>query len=211
MRIRRALLIAASLAPLAVGTALAQGAPDPFGPTPQQHAPANDPFGPRAGQPRPAEPFGAPPPAQALGASPFGAPQQQQQQVPPCLTQFFKLRDDAQKKAHAIQLASAHKATPKEACHLFTVFSAAESKMLKYAVDNKSSCNVPDEVITQIKTGHTRTSELRTKICKVAEAPPRPAGPSLSDALGAPIPGANNIRSGGGGTFDTLTGNPVGR
>jgi hypothetical protein len=208
MRIRRAMLIAASFAPLAAGAALAQ-APDPFGPAPRQQAPANDPFAPRQAQPRPADPFGAPPPAQASGASPFGAPQQQQ--VPPCLAQFFKLRDDAQKKAHAIQSASEHKATAKEACHLFTVFSAAESKMLKYAVDNKASCGVPDEVITQIKTGHNRTTELRTKICKVAEAPPRPAGPSLSDALGAPIPGANNIRSGGGGTFDTLTGNPVGR
>ena len=210
MRICRALLIAASLAPLAAGAALAQGAPDPFGAAPQQQAPANDPFAPRAGPPRAADPFGAPPAAHALGTGPFSPPQQQQQ-VPPCLTAFFKLRDDAQKKAHAIQLASAHKATPKEACHLFTVFSAAEAKMLKYAVENKSSCGVPDEVITQIKTGHNRTSELRTKICKVAEAPPRPAGPSLSDALGAPIPGANNIRSGGGGTFDTLTGNPVGR
>ena len=164
----------------------------------RSEAPANDPFGPRSAPPHPAEPFGgAPPPAQGLGASPFGAPQaQQQQQVPPCLVQFFKLRDDAQKKAHAIQNASQHKATPKEACHLFTVFSAAEAKMLKYAVDNKASCRVPDEVITQIKTGHNRTSELRTKICKVAEAPPRPAGPTLSDALGAPVPIANNIKSG---------------
>ena len=142
------------------------------------------------------------------GVDPF-APHPQQE--PPCLAGFAKLRDDAQKKASAIQKASERKAPPKEACHLFTVFSAAEAKMLKYAVDNKSSCGVPDEVIKNIKAGHNRTNEIKTKVCKVAEAPPRPAGPSLSDALGSPIPNANNIRSGGGGTFDTLTGNPIGK
>jgi hypothetical protein len=70
---------------------------------------------------------------------------------------------------------------------------------------------VPDDVIKQIKAGHSHTNDLKTKICKVAEAPPRPAGPTLSDALGAPIPSASNVRSGRGGTFDTLTGNPLAR
>jgi len=201
MRFRRVLLIMTCAA--AAGAAVAQPAPDPFGSPPPQQQP--DPFG-AAPQQTARDPFGAPSP-QALGGDPF-APQQQQ--MPPCLTEFFKLRDDAQKKAQAIQKASQQKAGPKEACHLFTVFSAAEAKMLKYAIDNKSACGVPDEVIKQIRTGHNRTTELKTKICKVAEAPPRPAGPSLSDALGAPIPNANNIRS-GGGTFDTLTGNPIGK
>ena len=217
MRLCRVLLLAACVAPIATG-ALAQTAPDPFGaPPPQQQAP--DPFGPAPQQAR--DPFGAPPPrsgpdpfagpaAAGLGVGPMGAPQQQaQQQVPPCIAQFFKLRDDAQNKAKAIQKASERKAPPKEACHLFTVFSAAEQKMLKYAADNKTSCGVPDEVIKQIKTGHERTTEIKTKVCQLAAAPPRPAGPSLSDTLGAPIPNASNIRS--GGTFDTLTGNPVGK
>jgi hypothetical protein len=74
---------------------------------------------------------------------------------------------------------------------------------------NKTSCGVPDEVIKQIRSDHARTTDIRTKICKVAEAPPRPAGPSLSDTLTAPVPDAKNIRS--GGTFDTLTGNPLGK
>ena len=215
MRLCWVLLLAACVAPLGTA-ALAQTAPDPFGsPPPQQQGPdpfaappqhARDPFGtppPQTGH----DPF-AGPPAQGLGLSPMGAPQQQaQQQVPPCIAQFFKLRDDAQNKAKAIQKASERKAPPKEACHLFTVFSAAEAKVLKYAIDNKTSCGVPDEVIKQIKAGHTRTDEIKTKVCEVAAAPPRPAGPSLSDSLGAPIPNASNIRS--GGTFDTLTGNPM--
>ena len=217
MRRRKVLLLAACLASLA-SAALAQTAPDPFGsPPPKQQGP--DPFAAPPQQAR--DPFGAPPPrtgpdpfagpaAPGLGVAPMMPPQQAQQQVPPCAAHFFKLRDDAQNKAKAIQKASERKAPPKEACHLFTVFSTAEAKMLKYAVDNKSSCGVPDEVIKQIKAGHERTNEIKTKVCQIAAAPPRPAGPTLSDTLGAPIPNANNIRS-GGGTFDTLTGNPIGK
>jgi len=52
--------------------------------------------------------------------------------------------------------------------------------------------------------------EIRGKVCQAAAAgPPRPAGPSLSDALSAPITDSKNIKS-GGGTFDTLTGSPLG-
>jgi hypothetical protein len=215
MRLHRVLLLAACVAPLATAALAQQPAPfgapvpqqqgaDPFGPPPQQ---ARDPFGPPPAQSGP-DPF-AGPAAPNLGLAPMAAPQQAQQQVPPCITQFFKLRDDAQNKAKAIQKASERKAPPKEACHLFTVFASAEAKVLKYAIDNKTSCGVPEEVIKQIKTGHERTNDIKTKVCQLAAAPPRPAGPSLSDTLGAPIPNASNIRS--GGTFDTLTGNPVGK
>jgi hypothetical protein len=216
MRLRRVLLLAACVAAIAT-TALAQTAPDPFGAPPPRQQGA-DPFGAPPQQAR--DPFGAPAPqtgpdpfagptAHGLGIAPMAPQQQAQQQVPPCVAQFFKLRDDAQNKAKAIQKASDRKAPPKEACRLFQVFSAAEAKVLKYAVDNKTACGVPDEVIKQIKAGHTKTDEIKTKVCQIAAAPPRPAGPTLSDTLGAPIPNASNIRS--GGTFDTLTGNPIGK
>jgi hypothetical protein len=206
MRLCRALLIAACLVPLAAGMASAQQS-DPFGsPPPQQGGP--DPFGsppPRQSAP---DPFAGGAAAGGLGS--FGPPPQQQ--APPCVVEFGKLRDDAAKKAQAIQRASQNKTKvpPKEACHLFTLFSGAEEKMLKYMVAQKTSCGVPDEVIKQIRSDHARTSEIRTKICQVAEAPPRPAGPSLSDTLTSPVPDSRNIRS-GTGTFDTLTGNPLGK
>ena len=204
MRLRRALLIAVSLLPLAVGMASAQQR-DPFGsPPPQQGGP--DPFGsPPPRQPGP-DPFGGAPAGLGMGGG-FGPPPQQQ--VPPCVAEFGKLRDDAGKKAQAIQRAGQQKVPPKEACHLFNLFTAAEEKMLKYVVKNKTSCGVPDEVIKQIRTDHNRSNEIRTKVCKIAEAPPRPAGPSLSDTLTSPVPDSRNIRS--GGTFDTLTGNPLGK
>jgi hypothetical protein len=134
---------------------------------------------------------------------------QQPQQEPPCFTNFAKLRDDAQKKAQAIQQASQRKATPVEACRLFNTFFAAEAKMIKYAQDNQAACSIPPEIIKNLNQGHARTADIRTKVCQAAAQPPRPAGPSLSDALTTPVPNSNNIKT-GRGTFDTLTGSPLG-
>jgi hypothetical protein len=143
--------------------------------------------------------------APAAAQFPSAAPQQQ----PPCVAEFGKLRDDAGKKAAAIRAASARKAPPREACQLFNVFVTAEAKMLKYAEDNSVWCGIPPQIVTQIKQSHTKTTEIRTQVCQAAAAPPRPVGPTLSDSLGAPITDSNNIKT-GRGTFDTLTGSPIG-
>ena len=131
------------------------------------------------------------------------------QQEPPCVQNFGKLRDETAKKAAAIRAASARKAPPVEACKLFGAFSAAEEKMLKYAEENSVWCGIPPQIIQQIKQSHAKTAEFRTRICQAAAAPPRPVGPTLSDSLGAPITDSNNIKT-GRGTFDTLTGSPLG-
>ena len=172
MDLRRAMLIAVGLLPLAAAPAAAQ----------QQMAPW-----------------------------PGTAPAQpQQQQGPPCVADFGKLRADAEVKAKAIQAASKRKAGPPEACQLFNTFSAAEARMVKYAETNASWCGIPPEVVAQIKKSHAHTEDLRTKICQAAAQPPRPRGPTLSDTLTAPVTDANTIRTGRGGTFDTLTGSPLG-
>jgi hypothetical protein len=135
-----------------------------------------------------------------------------QQQMPPCLTQFTKLRDEARSKAARIEAAgkAKQKPSPKEACRLFNAFSAAEAKLIKYADENSVWCGIRKNAIDDMKSQHAKTVEVRTRICRVAAAPPRPHGPSLSDALAAPVPNAGNIRT-GGGTFDTLTGSPLGK
>jgi hypothetical protein len=131
------------------------------------------------------------------------------QQAPPCFEEFAKLRDATEKRATAIREASQRKADPKEACGLFNAFAAAESKMLKYAVDNQVWCGIPAQIIEQMKQGQTRTADIRTKVCRAAALPARPRAPTLSDALTAPVPNSNNIKT-GRGTFDTLTGSPLG-
>jgi hypothetical protein len=146
--------------------------------------------------------------AQAPAAPP--PQQQQQQQEPPCVQEFVKLRADVEKKAGAIRAASERKAHPREACQLFNVFIAAQTKMLKYAADNSVWCGIPTQVVANLKTGITKTSEIRTKVCQAAAAPVQQTGPTLSDALTSPVPNSNNIKT-GRGTFDTLTGSPIGK
>jgi hypothetical protein len=146
-------------------------------------------------------PFGVAPAAAQFPPAP--------QQAPPCVQEFGKLRDDASKKAAEIRAASARKVPAPVACKLFNAFSAAEEKMVKYAEANSVWCGIPPQVIAQIKQQHVKTTEIRTRVCQAAAAPPRPIGPTLSDTLGAPITDSKNIKT-GRGTFDTLTGTPLG-
>jgi hypothetical protein len=133
-----------------------------------------------------------------------------QGEPPPCVKEFLSLRDAASKKAAEIRVASERHASANVACQLFNSFSAAEAKMMKYAEENSVWCGIPAQVLTGIKNQHNKTTEIRAKVCQAAAAPPRPAGPSLSDALTAPVPDSNNIKT-GRGTFDTLTGTPLGK
>jgi hypothetical protein len=135
--------------------------------------------------------------------------QPSQQQMPPCVQEFFRLREDAEKKAATIKAANDRKAPPKEACQLFGALVSAQSKMLKFANENGTWCGIPPQITEQLKLAEAKVSEIRTKVCQAAAAPPRPQGPSLSDALTSPIPDSNNIKT-GRGTFDTLTGKPLG-
>jgi hypothetical protein len=132
-------------------------------------------------------------------------------QEPPCMKEFTVLRDETGKRAAAIRAASERKASPQEACGLFKNMVTAEAKFVKFAVDNGPWCGIPPEILKQLQDNHKQTLSVRTQVCKVAaQGPARPAGPSLSEALGAPSTSSSNVRTGHGGTFDTLTGTPLG-
>ena len=122
---------------------------------------------------------------------------------------FIPLREAAEKRAMAIRAASERHASPKEACSLFNALVAAEAKVVKFAIANATSCGIPEQAITQIKASHSNTTQLRGRVCQAA-ANPQPSGPSLGDALGTSrVPDATNVKP-GRGTFDTLTGTPLG-
>lgn len=198
MNLRRAMCVAASLMAMAIAAPALAQAPQQQGSVwgdsaPQQPAqPANS-------------PWGAPP---AAAAAPSGASPWEQPKEPPCVAELMKLRDVADKRASAIRAANTRKASPKEACGLFNALVTAQAKMFKYATDNQQSCGIPPQFISQIKQSQTQVSEIRTKVCNAAAAP-QTRGPTLSDALTGPIPDSSNIKT-GRGTFDTLTGSPLG-
>src|SRR4029079_10164460 len=132
----------------------------------------------------------------------------QKRKPQPCAPASSRRREATEKRAAAITAAGERKASPKEACQLFGAFVTAQTKMLKFANENATWCGIPNQVMVSLKEGLAKTSEIRNRVCQVAAAPPRPAGPSLSDALSGPVPDSNNIKT-GRGTFDTLTGNPL--
>jgi hypothetical protein len=123
---------------------------------------------------------------------------------------FVNLTAEAQKRSALVS--AAMKAKPpdrKELCTLMTSFVAAETNVVKFLVNNKTWCGVPDQVITVSKANHEKSMKFRTLAC--SEEGPRPKAPSLSDAIKTPsLDTAKNTKT-GRGTFDTLTGNPLGR
>lgn len=156
--------------------------------------------------------FTSPPGPGGGFSSPGGAPQQAQE--PPCFKEFSALRGETEKRGKAIQEAGKRKVAPEVACKLFNSLMAAEAKFISYIDKNATLCGIPPQVPKQIKEGHEKIKQIRDRVCQMAAAgPARPAGPSLSDALGTSrLPDSSNIKTGkGGGTFDTLTGSPLQR
>ena len=138
------------------------------------------------------------------------AAQFEQAQEPPCIKTFSALRDKAETRAKAVMAAQKRKAPLSEACKLLISFAEAQAKMMKFAKENATWCGMPPKFVEQISLVYGNIAKARTRVCKLAAAPPRPAGPTLSDALSAPPPSASNIKT-GRGTFDTLTGSPIGK
>jgi hypothetical protein len=143
-------------------------------------------------------------------ASPFGAPPPQQGPPPAC-QQLLAMREETQKHGAALQAAGQKKSGPEEVCKLFKVFLASEAKMIKGIKDNATICGVPPEVLKNITAAHGKASEMGKHVCDAAAQGPRPAAPSLSDALGSTptVPDTNSAKK--GGTFDTLQGSPLQR
>ena len=95
-----------------------------------------------------------------------------------------------------LQAAGEKKASPDELSKLFKAFLQ----------ENSATCGVPSEVLKQVKGEHGKATEVGKKVCDAAAQGPRPATPSLADALGATptVPDASAASKKGAPTFDTL-------
>lgn len=210
----RALSLAAVLLASA-GIAGAQQSPWPDSPTLRPAAPAaaspwpsspTQPTTPGAASPWPSSPA-APQAAAPAGPSPWTAAPRRD-----CNAEFLPLRRDAEKRAGAIKAAAAKKSQP-ALCEAFKNFAAAEAKMVKYITDNGAACGIPADAANTMKTNHSKTIEMRNKICSANAGPAAPRAPSLSEALGTSrLPDTSSPQTQkGGGTFNTLTGNAIAR
>jgi hypothetical protein len=142
------------------------------------------------------------------GSNPFGAPAA----PPAACTELVALRDQTQKHATAIGAANERKAPPQEACKLFNTFLASESKLIKGVDDNGPRCGIPPGTSKEMKTSHAKVAEIAKKVCEVA-AHPRPTGPTLGDVFGtSTVPDKpDSTKKPAGNTFETLTGNALGK
>ena len=160
-------------------------------------------------------PGGARPAVGAPQAAPPGAASPGAGQEPPCFKDFLPLRDETQKRGLLIKAAQDRGSpTREEMCQLIKNLSVAEAKMVKFVADNHVSCGIPVEVVTQMKTGHGNTLKARQNVCSggpAAASKAAPPMPKLSDELGLRGIAGQSTESGGTGTFDTLTGNPLAR
>jgi hypothetical protein len=135
----------------------------------------------------------------------------QQPQTPPCMGEFIPIRTDAEKRAHAIQEAIKRKVPPQELCGLFTSFSEAEGKVIRFIETNARSCGIPAEILTVSKSNHSKTLERKQQVCAAAQFGER-RGPGLGEALGMrAVPTPETTSNGKGGPFDTLSGSPLAR
>ncbi|MFZ1920173.1 MAG: hypothetical protein WBD53_07285 [Xanthobacteraceae bacterium] len=145
--------------------------------------------------------FDGPTPVLAQGMQQMGAPAQ--------CAKFSALNSATQVKANAVQTAMKTKADRKEICKLMTAFVGSEGSVVKFLIDNKTWCGIPDQIVAAAKASHEKSLKFREVVCTVG---PSPKVPTLSDAIKTtPVDSSANTKTGHGGTFDTLTGNPLGR
>jgi hypothetical protein len=147
-----------------------------------------------------APPFGGAP------QTPFGA---QPQQPPPACQKLLTLRDETQKAGGALKVAGEKKAPPEEACKLFKIFVAAESRMIKGLEEGAQMCGVPPDAIKNVKAQHVGVTKMAKQVCDAAAQGPRPAGPSFSEVLGSTPTVPETTSKHGYGTFDTLSGSQL--
>jgi hypothetical protein len=139
----------------------------------------------------------------------FGQPQQQQQ--PPCMEDFMKLRGEVERRGKAVSAAGKRRTSPDEACKIISSFVDADQRMIKFVASNSRSCGIPPDVLTNMTKQHESHVQLRQRVCTAA-AQPRPSqGPTFSDVLGSPALPDTTTTSRSGSTFDTLSGNALAR
>jgi hypothetical protein len=124
--------------------------------------------------------------------------------------QYQTLSQQTQIKANAVSAAMKAKGDRAELCKLMSAFVASEATTVKFLVDNKTWCGVPDQMVSGATTNHQKSLKMRDVIC--SDDGPHPKAPSLSDAIKTPpLDSAVNTKTGSFGTFDSLTGNPLGK
>jgi hypothetical protein len=109
------------------------------------------------------------------------------------MTSMSQQRQHAMEAINAmVQGAKGKQIDPNVFCARSQPLNAIETKMLAYMAKNKDWCQIPDEVVAQLKDAHAKTISFSGRACKAAadqkkaqaqgaagapQAQPLPAGP----------------------------------
>lgn len=135
-----------------------------------------------------------------------------------CQTSVNTLREDLESRVAVLQTAGKKKAGPSELCPLIRNYVTAQQKFFNYLSTNKTKCQVPDEVVTNLKKSTGQSASMRDKICKAAQmqesggggasGPPPQGAVSAGLGLSSGLP-SSNLHTRPGGVFDTLGGSAL--
>lgn len=95
--------------------------------------------------------------------------------VRPCIAEFAKVREEAEKKAKAAKAADQRHVTRVEMCEYVTAYAAAEERWIDFTDAGVRTCGIPTAILTQLQEVHARTERTRVKICTVRVAPNAPS------------------------------------
>jgi hypothetical protein len=84
------------------------------------------------------------------------------------MEKFAPLRQDAEKQAQAIKVASERKAPPQEACGLLKNYVQAEAKLVNYATIKQAACGIPEKILDQLRINQKRSNDMMKAVCAAA-------------------------------------------
>jgi hypothetical protein len=87
---------------------------------------------------------------------------------PPCMGEFKKLRQQAERTGKAAKAASDRKVPRKEMCMYITTYAKVEAAWVEYTEANAISCSIPGYIVQQLEQVHSKTEETRDKVCAYA-------------------------------------------
>lgn len=82
-----------------------------------------------------------------------------------CRKEYLVLRSEAERRGQLLKAASEKHQRPDVACKLITSYQVAEVKMIRYVEANSAVCQIPPDILDQLKSGHEKTSRIAERIC----------------------------------------------
>ncbi len=86
-----------------------------------------------------------------------------------CATDFQKLMQPRMALIERINGFSKRKPTPQQACSTLSQLVAADGKLGKWVDENKDWCQIPDQIVEQLKEGTGQAQRARGQACNAAK------------------------------------------